>query len=73
MPTLMGNYKVPHLDAKGEANQLFTDIGVPTTFLLTAFYWDNFDLRPPCRLPHPFRAGSEEESGRDVGDHGADG
>ena len=42
MPTLMGKYKVPHLDAKGEANQLFTDMGVPTTFLLTAFYWDNF-------------------------------
>lgn len=41
MPTLMGNYKVPHLDAKGEANQLFTDLGVPTTFLLTSFYWDN--------------------------------
>jgi len=42
MPTLMGKYKVPHFDAKGEANQLFTDMGVPTTFLLTAFYWDNF-------------------------------
>ena len=42
MPTLMGKYKVPHLDAKGEANQLFTDLGVPTTFLLTSFYWDNF-------------------------------
>ena len=42
MPTLMGKYKVPHFDAKGEANQLFTDAGVPTTFLLTSFYWDNF-------------------------------
>jgi uncharacterized protein YbjT (DUF2867 family) len=42
MPTLMGKYKVPHLDAKGEANHLFTDLGVPTTFLLTSFYWDNF-------------------------------
>ena len=42
MPNLMGKYKVPHFDAKGEANQLFTDMGVPTTFLLTAFYWDNF-------------------------------
>ena len=41
MPTLMNNYKVPHFDAKGEANQLFRDAGVPTTFLLTAFYWDN--------------------------------
>lgn len=42
MPTLMGNYKVPHFDAKGEANQAFSTLGVPTTFLLTSFYWDNF-------------------------------
>jgi uncharacterized protein YbjT (DUF2867 family) len=41
MPTLMGKYKVPHFDAKGEANAIFTQQGVPTTFLLTAFYWDN--------------------------------
>jgi len=42
MPTLMGKYKVPHLDAKGAANQVFTDLGLPVTFLLTSFYWDNF-------------------------------
>lgn len=42
MPTLMGKYKVPHLDAKGEANAIFTELGVPTTFLVTSFYWDNF-------------------------------
>ena len=42
MPTLMGKYKVPHFDAKGEADQLFRDAGVPTTFLLTSAYWDNF-------------------------------
>jgi uncharacterized protein YbjT (DUF2867 family) len=42
MPTLMGKYKVPHFDAKGEANRLFTERGVPTTFMLTSFYWDNF-------------------------------
>lgn len=41
MPTLMGKYKVPHFDAKGEADQEFTKCGVPTTFLLTSFYWDN--------------------------------
>ena len=41
MPTLMGQYKVPHFDAKGSANHFFTDAGVPTTFLQTAFYWDN--------------------------------
>ncbi|HEV2018715.1 MAG TPA: NmrA/HSCARG family protein [Gemmatimonadaceae bacterium] len=42
MPTLMGKYKVPHFDAKGEADAIFTQLGVPTTFLLTSFYWDNF-------------------------------
>jgi uncharacterized protein YbjT (DUF2867 family) len=41
MPTLMGKYKVPHFDAKGEADGIFRDLGVPTTVLLTAFYWDN--------------------------------
>lgn len=42
MPTLSGKYKVPHFDGKGEADQVFTDAGAPTTFLLTSFYWDNF-------------------------------
>jgi uncharacterized protein YbjT (DUF2867 family) len=42
MPTLMESYKVPHFDSKAEANSAFTDLGVPTTFLLTSFYWENF-------------------------------
>ncbi len=42
MPTLMGRYKVPHLDSKGESDHLFTDASLPVTFLLTSFYWDNF-------------------------------
>ena len=42
MPTLMGKYKVPHFDAKGEANREFVDRDVPVTFLFTSFYWDNF-------------------------------
>jgi uncharacterized protein YbjT (DUF2867 family) len=42
MPTLMGKYKVPHFDAKGEANHYFTDLGLPVTLLNTVFYWDNF-------------------------------
>jgi len=42
MPTLMGHYKVPHFDAKGQADQVFTELGLPVTFLLTSFYWDNF-------------------------------
>ncbi len=42
MPTLMGKYKVPHFDAKGASNLLFTELKVPTTFLLTSYYWENF-------------------------------
>lgn len=42
MPTLMGRYKVPHFDAKGEADGKFAELGLPITYLLTSFYWDNF-------------------------------
>ena len=42
MPTLMGKYKVPHFDAKGEADALFEASGVPVTYLITSFYWENF-------------------------------
>ena len=49
MPTLMGKYKVPHFDAKGEADRFFAESGVPTTFLETSFYWENmihFGMQP---------------------------
>ena len=42
MPTLMGKYKVPHFDAKGEADHVFVQLGLPLTILPTSFYWDNF-------------------------------
>jgi uncharacterized protein YbjT (DUF2867 family) len=32
---------VPHFDGKGESNRWFIEGRVPTTFLLTSFYWDN--------------------------------
>ena len=47
MPILQQKYRVPHFDAKAEANASFS--GVPTTFLVTSFYWDNlymFGLAP---------------------------
>jgi uncharacterized protein YbjT (DUF2867 family) len=40
MPTLGGKYKVPHFDAKGEADKTFQQL-VPATCLLTSFYWEN--------------------------------
>ncbi|MEV6350348.1 NmrA/HSCARG family protein [Actinoplanes sp. NPDC051851] len=41
MPTLLGRYKVPHFDAKAEADEFFREAGVPTTFLRTTFYYEN--------------------------------
>lgn len=41
MPTLLEKYKVPHFDAKGEADEEFAKLGLPATFLLTSFYWEN--------------------------------
>jgi len=39
MPTLHGKYKVPHFDGKGESDQYFD--GIPTTFMLASYYWEN--------------------------------
>ena len=41
MPTLAGGYKVPHFDSKGEADGSFAAAGAPTTYLATAFFWEN--------------------------------
>ena len=42
LKTLKGQYKVPHFDAKGEANAVFEAEGAPSSYILAAFYWDNF-------------------------------
>lgn len=39
MPMLQEKYRVPHFDGKAEADAHFS--GLPVTYLLTAFYWDN--------------------------------
>src|SRR3954471_22193454 len=47
MPMLQQKYRVPHFDAKAEADAHFAR--VPATFLVTSFYWDNlyaFGLAP---------------------------
>ncbi len=44
MPTLKQRFKVPHFDAKAEANRLFVDAGIPTTFIVPSFYWENMIL-----------------------------
>jgi uncharacterized protein YbjT (DUF2867 family) len=42
VPNIDGAYKVPHFDAKGEADELFTKYGIPTTFQRTTFYYEAF-------------------------------
>jgi uncharacterized protein YbjT (DUF2867 family) len=47
MPMLQEKYRVPHFDAKAEADSYFA--GLPVTYLVTSFYWDNlymFGLAP---------------------------
>ena len=40
MPMLQDIYRVPHFDAKAEADAFFAEL--PVTYLITSFYWDNF-------------------------------
>lgn len=47
LPYLQEKYRVPHFDAKAEADAYFA--GLPVTYLVTSFYWDNlyaFGLGP---------------------------
>jgi uncharacterized protein YbjT (DUF2867 family) len=37
-----GRFRVPHMDAKAQADACFIDRGLPLTRLLTSFYWENF-------------------------------
>ena len=78
MPTILGKYKVPHFDAKGEANHLFSDAGVPTTLLNTSFYWENliyFGMGPQRgedgTLSITFPLGDAKLAGIAAGDIGA--
>src|SRR5690606_20902045 len=68
MPMLQEKYRVPHFDAKFEANAFFS--GVPTTYLVTSFYWDNlymFGLAPKKgddgNLAWAFPMGTEKMAG----------
>jgi uncharacterized protein YbjT (DUF2867 family) len=42
LPTLHGKYKVPHFDSKGQVDRVFAEEAAPITYLLAAFYWENF-------------------------------
>jgi len=53
MPMMDGGYRVPHFDVKGgAADALFAASGLPTTYLLMSFYWDNLlSSQKPRRDP----------------------
>ncbi|MGW0194097.1 NmrA/HSCARG family protein [Nonomuraea sp. NPDC003201] len=53
MPVLGDGYRVPHFDVKGgAADALFAKSGLPVTYLLMSFYWDNLlGLARPQRDP----------------------
>jgi len=77
MPTLQGKYKVPHFDAKAEADPYFRELGLPTTFLLTSFYWDNLiyfgmgpKKGPDGKLAFTLPMGSKKLPGIAAGDIG---
>jgi uncharacterized protein YbjT (DUF2867 family) len=77
MPTLHGKYKVPHFDGKGESDQYFIDAGVPVTFMLASYYWDNliyFGMGPKRgadgKLSITFPMGNKKMAGIAAGDIG---
>ncbi len=77
MPTLQGKYKVPHFDGKGEADKFFTEAGLPVTFMLASFYWDNmihFGMGPKRgadgKLAIAFPMGDRKMAGIGSGDIG---
>jgi uncharacterized protein YbjT (DUF2867 family) len=77
MPTLHGKYKVPHFDGKGESDQLFIDAGLPVTFMLASYYWENliyFGMGPKRgtdgQLSITFPMGDKKMAGIAAGDIG---
>lgn len=77
MPTLHGKYKVPHFDGKGESDQYFIDAGVPVSFMLASYYWENliyFGMGPKRgadgKLAITFPMGNKKMAGIAAGDIG---
>lgn len=50
VPTVDERFKVPHFDAKAEADAMFREYAVPTTFLRTTLFFEGFtDALAPVR------------------------
>jgi uncharacterized protein YbjT (DUF2867 family) len=77
MPTLREKDKVPHFDGKGASDHYFTDAGLPVTFMLPSYYWDNliyFGMGPKRgadgKLSITFPMGNKKMAGIASGDIG---
>jgi uncharacterized protein YbjT (DUF2867 family) len=77
MPTLIGKYKVPHFDSKGESEKFFQRPGLSSTILRTSFYWENFihfglgpKKGPDGKLAITFPMGDKRLPGIAAGDIG---
>jgi uncharacterized protein YbjT (DUF2867 family) len=77
MPTLREKYKVPHFDGKGASDHYFTEAGLPVTFMLPSYYWDNliyFGMGPKRgadgKLSITFPMGDKKMAGIGSGDIG---
>jgi uncharacterized protein YbjT (DUF2867 family) len=77
MPTLQGKYKVPHFDGKGEADLYFMEAGIPVTYMLASYYWENliyFGMGPKRgangKLAITFPMGKKKMAGIAAGDIG---
>lgn len=77
MPTLREKYKVPHFDGKGASDHYFIDAGLPVTFMLPSYYWDNlihFGMGPKRgadgKLSITFPMGDKKMAGIGSGDIG---
>lgn len=56
LPESPDGYQVAHWDGKARGNRYFTDLGVPTTFLLPPTYWENLFMPG---APHQVQRGPD--------------
>jgi len=56
LPESPDGYQVPHWDGKARGNRYFSEVGVPTTFLLPPTYWENLFMPG---APHQVQRGPD--------------
>jgi uncharacterized protein YbjT (DUF2867 family) len=56
LPESPDGYQVPHWDGKARGNRYFSELGVPTTYLLPPTYWENLFMPG---APHQVQRGPD--------------